>query len=425
MKTKRHSFSTTARFFLLTVLTIFLSGSMFMTQAQNFREYKGKVIDSENGQPLVFATLSIEGTNIASVTNSEGQFSLKVPENMTTKKILVSYIGYNNKVMPINELNPDKNKIKLEVLTVSLTEINVFPKDPYLLIQAVLNRRKENYMQDASLMTAFYRETIKKRRSYASLSEAVVQVYKQPYANERDDAIRMFKGRKSADYNKLDTLLFKLQGGPYSTLMMDIMKNPYMIISYEMLDYYNFKIENVTRIDDRMIYVLGFEQKPHIKEPLYYGKLYIDTESMAITSASYNLNVEDKSEASRMFIKKKPAGARVYPTEAAYLINYREKDGKWYYGYSRGEITFKVKWKKRLFNTIYSTQIEMAVTDWEKTETKPFKGADRMKMNIVMTDTEMGFADGDFWGSYNVIEPEKSIESAIKKIQKNLEKLQQ
>jgi hypothetical protein len=65
----------------------------------------------------------------------------------------------------------------------------------------------------------------------------------------------------------------------------------------------------------------------------------------------------------------------------------------------------------------------MAVTDWEKTEEKTFRGAERMKTNIVMSDTELGFADTDFWGAYNVIEPEKSIESAIKKIQKNIEKL--
>ena len=418
---------------VLVVMAIFLSGQV--SEANNFFrkkqdkdtlsyvQYKGKVIDAESSKALVFATITIDGTNIATVTNSEGDFTLKVPKAIATKNLNVTYIGYKPQSMLISSLKPAKNKIKLELLSVSLAEINVFPKDPNLLIETVLERRRENYVQDESLMTAFYRETIRKRRAYASLSEAVVEVYKQSYGNERDDVVRMLKGRKSADYSKLDTLLFKLQGGPYSTLMLDIMKNPYMILSYDMLSKYDFSIANITREGDRLLYVLDFKQKEWIKEPMFFGKLYIDAESFAITGAAYNVNTENRAEVSRMFIRKKPAGAKVYPTEATYLVNYREKDGKWIYGYSRGEITFKVDWDKRLFNTVYNTGIEMAVTDWEKTDTKPFRGSDRMKMNVVMSDAEMGFANGEFWGAYNVIEPEKSIESAIKKIQKNLDKL--
>jgi len=37
-----------------------------------------------------------------------------------------------------------------------------------------------------------------------------------------------------------------------------------------------------------------------------------------------------------------------------------------------------------------------------------------------MRDESSGFKDADFWGAYNVIEPEKSIESAIKKIKRKL-----
>lgn len=421
------------RTLLLVMIAFFLSmpfadANPFFRKKQDndtlsYYQIKGKIMDQESGQELVFATIIIEGTNIATVTNSEGEFILKVPKDISNKKVKFSYIGYKPQSILLSNLKEDRNKIKLELFSVSLAEINVFPKDPNLLIETVLERRRENYVQDESLMTAFYRETIRKRRAYASLSEAVVEVYKQSYGNDRGDVVRMLKGRKSADYSKLDTLLFKLQGGPYSTLMLDIMKNPYMILTYDMLTKYDFSIANITREGDRLLYVLEFKQKEWIKEPMFFGKLYIDAESFAITGAAYSVNTENRAEVSRMFIRKKPAGAKVYPTEATYLVNYREKDGKWIYGYSRGEITFKVDWDKKLFNTVYNTGIEMAVTNWEKTTEKPFRGSDRMKMNVVMSDAEMGFANGEFWGAYNVIEPEKSIESAIKKIQKNLDKL--
>ena len=64
---------------------------------------------------------------------------------------------------------------------------------------------------------------------------------------------------------------------------------------------------------------------------------------------------------------------------------------------------------------------EMAVTDWKKNLVTEFpKAKDRIKTSIILSDEAIGFADPDFWGQYNIIEPEKSIESAIKKIQRQL-----
>jgi hypothetical protein len=287
-------------------------------------------------------------------------------------------------------------------------------------MRAVMNKRKENYINEHSMMTAFYRETIKKGRSYVSLSEAVISIQKQPYTSGRSDRVSLFKGRKTSDYSKLDTLVFKLQGGPYTTLLLDVVKNPYLIFTDDMFGNYEFNLVNITRVDEKLIYVMEFKQLSHIRAPLFYGKLYIDTESLAITSASFNLNISNKNEAAAMFIKRKPAGAKVYPTEASYLVNYREKDGKWYLGYSRGQITFKINWKRKVFNSTYASTVEMAITDWELVKTKPFRTSERMKTNIIMSEDITGFSDKKFWGEYNYIEPEKSIESAIRKIQKKL-----
>ena len=66
---------------------------------------------------------------------------------------------------------------------------------------------------------------------------------------------------------------------------------------------------------------------------------------------------------------------------------------------------------------------EMAVTDWEKNISGEVpKSKDRLKSSIILSDAAVGFSDPDFWGEYNIIEPEKSIESAIKKIQRQLKR---
>ncbi len=394
-----------------------------LTDTLNTLQYKGKIVDSESHDPLIFATISIEGTNISTVSNSEGDFVLKVPKDMEeSTKINVSFLGYRQKTYLISDLEPEKNKLELEPLTFTLSEVNVIPRDIAKLIREVVHNKKENYMQDELKMTAFYRETIQRRRSYVSLAEAVVDVHMQPYASLRNDEMRLYKARKDADYSKMDTVTFKLQGGPYSTLMLDIMKGPYSIFNVRDIEYYDFSLDNVTKVDDRFVYIVAFKQKANVSEPLYYGKLYIDVESKAVTSASYSINLEDKKAATDIFIKRKPAGADVYPTEASYLVHYRQQDGKWMYSYSRGQITFKIKWNKKLFNTIYTSTIEMAMTDWQKVKGKPFKSNERIRHNIILQDDVSGFSDPQFWGDYNVIEPESSIESVIKKIRRRLDR---
>ncbi len=391
-------------------------------QEVSFNQFKGEVVDASNKKPLIFATLTLEGTNISTVTNTEGEFLLKIPKSTTDGNIAVSFLGYKTRLLPLSQLRDNNNKIALEVSITELTEVDVtVPRDAVTLVKETLRQKGVNYFDDPTLMTAFYRETIKKRRRNVSLSEAVVNIYKTPYTSKKRDAVQLFKARKSTDYNKLDTLALKLQGGPFNALFVDIMKYPEFIFTPETLDYYNFSFDRSTRINDQLIFVVNFTQREDILEPLYEGKLYIDAQKKILTSAIYSLNIVDKNKASRMFVRKKPKNARVYPNEVAYRVDYREKNGKWYYGYSNVLLEFKVNWDRRLFNSVYSMTCEMAITDWEKNLAGDFpKSKERIKSSIILSEEALGFSDPDFWGEYNIIEPEKSIESAIKKIQRQL-----
>ncbi len=391
---------------------------------QSFTQYKGEVVDGENSKPLVFATLTLDDTNISTVTNTEGEFLLKIPKSTTEGNVIVSFLGYKTRSIPLEQLRDNNNRIALHVSVTELSEVNIsVPKDAVTLVKETLRKKGENYFDDPTLMTAFYRETIKKRRTNVSLSEAVVNIYKTPYTSAKRDAVQLYKARKSTDYNKLDTLALKLQGGPFNALFVDIMKYPEYIFTNETISDYKFRFERSTRINDKLIYVVSFEQRSEIPEPLYFGQLYIDAEKKILTSAIYSLNITDKEIASRMFVRKKPKNANVYPTEVAYRVDYREKNGRWYYGYSNVLLEFKINWDKRLFNSVYSMTCEMAVTDWEKNLAGKFpKYKNRIKSDIILTDEAIGFSDPDFWGEYNIIEPEKSIESAIRKIQRQLKK---
>ncbi len=415
-------------FTLITFTFIFfislnVSAQITEPDTSSFTEYKGSVIDISTKKELIFADLNVKGTNISSITNSEGEFLLKVPNDIANKVIMVSYLGYESVEFLLSPEEKENLKIYLEPSVTELEEVEITAlKNPKALVRTVLSKKGENYYNDPAIMTAFYRETIKKRRKNASLSEAVLEVYKQPYTAARRDAIKLIKARKNTNYSRLDTLALKLQGGPFSTLYTDVVKYPDYVFPEGDLDNYDFKFEESTQIDNRRVYVVSFKQKTNILTPLYYGKLFIDGQTFALTSAIYNLNVRDKERATAMFVRKKPRNVETYPIEAGYRVNYRVKDGKWYYGYSNILLTFKVNWKKKWFNSIYTLQSEMAITDWEPNTTGVNRPKESLRPSVIFADEASGFSDPEFWGEFNIIEPEKSIESAIKKISKQVKR---
>lgn len=410
------------------VLVFLLSMPMTMfSQEENTQiiELKGHVVDSQTNSELIFADLIVEGTNIATITNTEGDYLLKIPSDLKGKMVLVQYLGYAEKQIPVLTLLENGN-IELDVTTTQLEEVEITrPKDAETLVKLMLSRKGDNSFSEGTSMTGFYRETIRKGRQNASLSEAVVEIYKQPNITNKHDAIKIIKVRKKTNYSKLDTLALKLQGGPFNNLYADIIKYPQYIFSEDNLSQYIFTFDKSTQINDELVYVVNFKQKPELKIPLYYGKLYIDSKNYALTNAIYSLNVENQELASELFIRKKPNRVKVYPTAANYRVNYRVSNGKWYYSYSNIMLTFKVNWKGRLFNSYYTLNSEMVITDWKLTEEKYSKPKNReliLRPTTILIDEATGFTDSEFWGEYNIIEPDKSIESAIKKISKQLEK---
>lgn len=390
---------------------------------QSFTEFKGIVIDSKTKEKLVFADITVNGTNLRTVTNKEGAFLLKVSNDLIDKTITVSYLGYNNQVIPLKHLTEKVNTIYLNTSVTNLSVVSISePKDALALVKTAMNKKNENYHSNRLLMTSFYRETIKKGRRNASLSEAVLDVYKNPYKSSRSDVVSMIKSRKNTDYSKLDTIALKLIGGPYTTLHTDIVKYPEYIFNENTYDFYKFTLQPSTQVNGQQVYVVKFVQSERLDEPYYFGKLYINAETTTLVSAVFSLNLNNRNLASELFVKSKPNRVDVYPTEASYRVDYKTKNGTWYYGYSNIKLAFTVNWKKKIFNSHYTLDIEMAVTDWEIDNSTKVSGKNRLSKSTILVDEASGFADPEFWGEYNIIEPEKSIESAINKIAKQLKR---
>ena len=96
----------------------------------NFKAFYGRVVDETNGRTLPFATIEAVGSNIATVTNIDGEFLLKIARVSDITEMKVSYLGFKNKTIPLSEFKNNRSlAIGLEVSSVHLQEITIRPED--------------------------------------------------------------------------------------------------------------------------------------------------------------------------------------------------------------------------------------------------------------------------------------------------------
>lgn len=412
--------------FYLSVMLLF-AAQVLLAQNGDFQTVAGKVVDARSGRPLHYASINLVGTGISNVTNAEGFFTLKVGAETSPEALLtVSYLGYATSTIKITDFSTGSDKpltIRLQPVSLTLNPALIRAQDPAELLTAALYRIKDNYPDRHVGMTAFYRELIKKGNSkYLTMNEAVLDIDKAPYESFQADRVGIYKGRGSQNYDSSDTLFIRYQGGIMSILEIDQAKNPFATVTLrEVPFYYDLTNEPSVYQDDRMFYVISFNQKPMMEDIYMRGKVFIDSESLAIAHVDMWMNVEGREDAVPIFLVKRPRNTRFMVESAAYSVNYKPVDGKWYYDYAKMEVKFESRRKYALFKNHYTIMSEIAVTDHKAAPAVIEKDA-RVRFRDQLTEKVSAFTDDNFWENYNVIEPDTDIEAIIRKIVRQLKK---
>ena len=409
----------------LGVIIIFLAGSCSIYAQNGSDSYftvTGKLKDAKTNEKIIYANISVPGTAIGTVSNSEGEFILKIDKSLNIDVFEVAHLSYATAKFKISEALSKEKTFYLEPKILMLSEITIVPTDARSVVESALSNIRKNYSDVPNMMKGFYRETIRQRRDYLSISEAVVDIYKAPYQSMQSDQVKIYKGRKGTNVKKADTLMVQLQGGPNVAMLLDIVKNTDLSIALDNLDNYHFEFAPMVNINDKPNWVINFSPNSSNEEPLYYGKLYISQEKMAITRAEFSLDLRDADKASRVFVLKKPMGLIFMPTSTSYLVTYKEQNNKLYLNYVRVDLKFRCDWKKRLFKNYYTVMSEVAITDRHEDNITKFASKEVFKPSMVFADKVENFSDPNFWGNSNIIEPEESIENAIKKLAKSMSK---
>lgn len=412
---------TLQKIFLCMIAVLFFGPATFAQDDDtNYITISGVVKDRVSRQVLPYVNISVIDQETATVTNSDGEFTLKIPQTGSPIEILIAQIGYHSSRIKVQGSETEKRVIWMNPSSMVLKEVVIQGYEPRALVREAIEKVPQNYDQQSRLLTGFYRETAKKRRHFINLSEAIISIYKTNYkiSDIAHDKVGVTKGRKLVSTKVSDTLAVKLVGGPSIATHLDVVKNPNIVLSIEDMDNYDYHMEEITTINGRLQYVVSFLPRRILPYALYMGKMYIDQERLSFTRLEFSLDLSDRVKAIQAILRKKPAGLRFRPQEVSLLVDYTEHDGVSYLSYVRDVIRFRCDWNKKLFHTSYTVTAEMVVTDRKPGQSSDIARKDRFSDFAVLSDNVSTFYDEDFWGPYNIIQPEEDLDKAIEKLKK-------
>ena len=374
----------------------------------------GTVRDEFARNKIEDASISVPGTNIGTVTNGDGFFTLKLKSR--PDHILVSSIGYKTATVHISK-DTEELRVNLTPNTMVLKELVVYSGEAANLLRAALQKRRENNVQKPDLLTSFYRETIQKGSRFIDISEAVLTTFKEAYNyGITYDKVKVVQGRRLISQRLKDTISVKVMGGPTLPITLDAVKNDEVLFSEEDVNAYRYELEDPVVIDDQPQFVISFTPVAVQPWALYYGKIYLDKQTLAFTRLEFSLDMRDQAKAIRHMLYKKPNGLRFRPRELTTVVDY--KNGR--ISYMRNTFRFHCDWKKRFFAHNYTCISEMVVTDVQENYHGPkIISKERFGDHDTFYDAVQYFSDPNFWGDYNIIEPTESLEKAVDRIKKN------
>lgn len=374
----------------------------------------GIITDQESGEPLPFATIGIISTGKGTVSNNNGEFGLKITPDLKNDSLIVSYLGYFNRIIPVNQAIDNYFNIKMMRDYIPIPEIIIKSRAPQEILMKAVNNIIPNYGTTPVNMTAFYREAVLKKSDLQIYSEAITELYKSSYsASIFSDQVKVIKSRKVENIGLKDTLTVRLKAGLGSCISLDGVRNTFDFLDPGNFSQYDYRMTDMVTLDGESAYAIEFTQKPFVEIPLFKGTVYISTTSYAIVQAEFEINQDYIHRSRENFVNSPAKGFSVWPTSVKYYVSYRKMGDRYYLNHVRGDLNFTAKRKKKLFNIPFKVFFELAVTDIRTTDVVRFDRDETAPIHSIFSKTISSY-DPSFWGNLDFLRPEDNLLQALK-----------
>jgi hypothetical protein len=239
----------------------------------------GTVTDAHTGEPLMAATVQIEGTYRGTITNADGQYSLRVDTFPTV--IQVRYIGYQSVRIPLESDPTNHLNIPLEPAPFNLNEVVVTGEDPALGIMREVIRRKAIWRDQLNTYEAeaYTRQRLENETGIVSITESLSAAFWDKRRGTRE--VILYKDQTSnldptqnfASATNLPN--FYDDNIPISGFTMVGVTHP------QALDFYHFKLEGYRQLDDKTVYDILVTPRRRL-QPTFEGHIAVLGEDYAL-----------------------------------------------------------------------------------------------------------------------------------------------
>ena len=174
-------------------------------------ELKGKVTDFLTYAPVESASVYIENTTVGTITNTDGNFILVVPQGREKDTLVISSIGYKSFRTVISSFDASTD-IYLEEDVASLDEVVLVadnrPKTGNDIVLRAIERLPRNLPEQPYLQKGFLRHKERNKKEYKWLIESALTLYDSSYASgaKNNLKINIDENRKSYDLRDVDSL---------------------------------------------------------------------------------------------------------------------------------------------------------------------------------------------------------------------------
>lgn len=387
----------------------------------SFSTLSGLILDDESSEPLQFATISLKHGGRGTVTNNNGEFGLKLQPADYADTIVVSFLGYLPRNIPVRQSFGNNFVIGMKREYIPIPGIIIKNQIPREILNKTIAAIPANYGNTPAGMTAFYREGVLRKTKLQTYSEAVLQIFKSPYsATFLKDQIRILKSRKVENINISDSITVRLKAGLSTCLELDGMRNTFDFLSYEPFNEdYTYRLTDIVSYDEESAFEIEFSPREGAGIPMFSGSMFINTTDYALVRAEFMINPGYLQKMRGSFISNPSRNFSTWPVSVKYTVSYRKINDRYFLNHVRGDLEFLSKQRKRLFNVPFNVFFEMAITSVTTENVTRFEREKLAPVHDVFSRTIKDY-DPVFWGKQDFLKPEENLLQALKNMQVRL-----
>lgn len=359
---------------------------------------KGQVVDQETKESIAFVSIGIEGTSQGTATNPDGFFELRVPDELKSKVLYFSAIGFKNISRQISDFIQQPNLvIMLAPQAYRIDEVNVAAES--LVLQRILRTASEripqNYISGAMNMKLY----VEKKESIDSepgkSTKTILNLFDASgYGNPSwTDAFknRNYKITEALlDDPKID--LSDAANHIDELLEMDLVRLSNTILNRNLITDYKLKLESKTRYNKDSVWIISYQA---LKTDLshtgsYYptsftGKIYVACSDYAVLRNEIHLTEFKSSPIGHSLASK---SREQIQTQMNITVGYKKLSGKYVLSFINSEKQYTTPQKNRIYTSAKMLNLESG-----KSNPEIIKGRDYF---ATLKPNEL------FWSSFSV-----------------------